>query len=322
MDKKNYFVRFRLLFPLIALLAAILACNESHTVVKPESVKNQDLSNRNWYFSSFCDLDLSGKNFSQSDLGGALFQKVNLEGVNFRGADLRNANFQYANLRGADLRGAELNFANFLNADLTYAQLDEKWAKIMPILVSGNGQGAQLQGYDLRKVDFQSVFLWESYCDFDIADWYEAFVFNLSEANLEGAFLDGSLLYHANLENANLKNASLVSLNLEKANLQNANLERASLQKANLSFSNLTGANLSGANLTEANLWFANIRNADLRQAILEKTNLQFVDMTGALITDSKQLQNAVLRCTILPDGSLYKAEECEGRTPGAGYVE
>ena len=94
------------------------------------------------------------------------------------------------------------------------------------------------------------------------------------------------------------------------------------MQKANLAFSILVTANITGANITETSLWFANLRNADLRQAILEKTDLQFVDMTGALLTDSKQLQNAVLRCTILPDGNLYKEEECEGRTPGAGYVE
>ncbi len=319
---KSDFVRFRLLFPIAALLAAVLACNDSPTVVKPDSVKRQDLSNQNWYFSSFCDLNLSGKNFSQSNLERAIFQKVNLEGVNFSGADLFDANFQYANLRGADFTGANLEYANFLNADLTDALLDEKWEKIMPILISGNGQGAQLQGYDLHHVDFQSVFFWEGYCDFAIADWYETFIFNLSEANLEGASLDWSMLYHVNLESANLRNASLENAYLERANLQKVNLELANLQTANFSFSNLTMANLSGANLTEANFWFANLQNADLRQAILEKTNLQYADMTGALITDSKQLQNAILGCTRLPDGSVYKVEECEGQTPGMGYVK
>jgi uncharacterized protein YjbI with pentapeptide repeats len=320
MDKRRHLVRFRLLFPLAALLAAILACNESHTVVKPDFVKDQDLSNRNWYFSSFCDLDLSGKNLSQSNLRRSLFQKVNLEGADFREADLLDANFQYANLRGADLTGANLNYANFLNADLTDAVLDEKWAKIMPILVSGNGQGAQLQGYDLRNIDFQSPDVWESYCDFDIADWYGSFIFNLSEANLEKAFLDESILYHVNLTNANLRYASLIDTNLQEVNLQNANLEGANLQKTDFFSAHLTGANFSGANLTETNFYHADLQNADLRQAIVEKTDFQYANLTGSLI-DQQQLQNAILRCTILPNRSLYKAEECEGQTPGAGEL-
>ena len=322
MHKRNRSaINTKILYPFAALLLAILACSAHYPDrITPEQVKDNDLSDQYWGFDDFCGLDLSGKDFSRSDLVEFIFQRVNLEGAIFRGADLSGANFQFAHLRNADFTGANLNNASFTYADLAGAILDEKWAKIMPMLVKGNAEGAQLQGYDLRNVNFQSFTPPAFFCDDTLFEWDQSFVFDLSRANLESALLDEANLYRARLQNANLRYATLISADLSGANLQDADLEGANLQKANFRIAHLSGANFYGADLSETNFFHADLRNTDLRQAIFEKTDLRYADLTGALI-DPNQLQNAILRCTILPNGTIHNPAECGGDTPGAGDV-
>jgi curved DNA-binding protein CbpA len=98
---------------------------------------------------------------------------------------------------------------------------------------------------------------------------------NLSGANLSQANLTDAFMHRVNLSGANLRQA-----NLFRANLFQADLSQADLQEANLECADLSGANLSGANLTNARLGIGNRGRAK---------------MTGAILKD-----------TIMPDGSVY----------------
>lgn len=169
--------------------------------------------------------DLSGTDLSFTDhLSGYDFSGKNLRNVNFTQAVLRNANF-----RNADLTGAILDSAILQGADFTNATLDEKWALIIDLLTSGEGEGQDFSEYDMRAA-------------------------YLSGSDLENASLQGVDLSNAILSRANLKGANLGNANLREANLGGANLRNANLTGANLGLTSLYGADLTGAIVTEEQL--------------------------------------------------------------------
>jgi len=109
--------------------------------------------------------DLSGVDFSDTNLEGATMSHFKLAGANFRGAHLggvnlsksilRNADFYDAHLRGAclqdaDLRGANLTEAYLLGADLRDAELsgaDFTHAHVWETIF-GNNDLSQVRGLD------------------------------------------------------------------------------------------------------------------------------------------------------------------------------
>ena len=113
---------------------------------------------------------------------------------------------------------------------------------------------------------------------------------DLSEAQLNGADLRRINFQGVNLCGANLRSAHLIEANLRKADLFGAalcqaNLSQATLQKANLFGANLWGVNLQRANLTGANLYSANLRRANVSQARLVRASCKRATFEGALLT-------------------------------------
>lgn len=66
---------------------------------------------------------LSGADFTDAILRGAILEQVKLEYATFRNADLRETDFRGADLTGADFTGADLTGANFAGAILKQAVL-------------------------------------------------------------------------------------------------------------------------------------------------------------------------------------------------------
>jgi Pentapeptide repeats (8 copies) len=126
-------------------------------------------------------------------------------------------------------------------------------------------------------------------------------IINLNEANLKEAELSGASLYGANLEGANLSFA-----NLSFANLGGAELRGANLEGAELSFADLRGAILYQANLSGASLYGADLEGADIEGAILYQA-----DLSRAENLIEKQLDQAKLCKTTLPDGKVEN-RDCE----------
>ena len=89
-----------------------------------------DLSMKYWIKS-----DLSGVDFSRTNLKGAILLIVNLRGANLSGANLEWANLFNANLFEADLSGANLFRTNFNQAILYGANLSE--ASLMETIFYG-----------------------------------------------------------------------------------------------------------------------------------------------------------------------------------------
>lgn len=107
------------------------------------------------------------------------------------------------------------------------------------------------------------------------------------------------------LAGLDLNHTDLSHVDLSRANLKKANLERANLESAQLTGARLVGAylghaNLKSANLAEADLEDADLEGADFREAILEGANLKGV----------KNLEKAVLKNTIMPNGTVYDKDK------------
>lgn len=275
MYRHNY-LNFLVLVRVFLLLSLPLwACSQPFIEIDPTNIAPQDLSGRDFSFTDLVSADLSGKNLQDSNFTSANLVLANLKGADLRRAILISAYLREADFTGADLRGATLDYpsiqkTNFTNADLreselkrvcfsdaiwTGAKLDTKWQGILELVLMGIQVGQDLRGYDM------------SYTCFDDYD--------LRMVNLQGVNLMGSTFYN---------------VNFEQANLSESNLQNVSFLKADL-------------------------RNADLRGANLEGADLTYAILTGAYVTE-EQLQKAKRSCTRMPDGTIFAENECSGTIP------
>ncbi|WP_414565379.1 MULTISPECIES: pentapeptide repeat-containing protein [unclassified Anabaena] len=85
--------------------------------------QNQDLSGKDFSKSNLSNKDLSGRNLSYANLSGADLSDTFMHKVILRGANLSEANLFRANLLLADMREANLRSANLIGADLSGADL-------------------------------------------------------------------------------------------------------------------------------------------------------------------------------------------------------
>ena len=65
--------------------------------------------------ANFKGMDLSGVDFSKTDLERANFENANLSGADFTKADLEDANLKGAKIKDTIFKGAELEFATWVN---------------------------------------------------------------------------------------------------------------------------------------------------------------------------------------------------------------
>lgn len=176
-----------------------------------------------------------------------------------------------------------------------------------PQTIAPQTTNANLQGQDLRHLNFNSVKISQSNlqaANLQGVPFYRADLVksNLSGANLSGADLTDTRFHSIDLSGADLSGANLTNTKFQATNLQNANLCRARLVEANLVHCNIERAQLIEANLRNASLEQANLREANLTQAIL----------VGADLSQSKlmkaELGEANLRGVILERADLSEA--------------
>ena len=146
---------------------------------------------------------------------------------------------------------------------------------------------------------------------------YNSILEALGGAIKTGASISGANLSGANLSRADLYGANLSGANLSRANLSGANLYGANLSGANLSGANLYGADLYGANLYEADLSRANLSGANLSRANLSGANLSGANLSGANLSGAnlygaKNVELAIAKTRILPEGDLIGYKKCQ----------
>lgn len=277
----------------IFLFILALACNavEEPREVKPYQVQSTNLSGKDFFFSWMCGLDLSNKNLQDANFYHAILQNVDLQNSDLRHADLTAADLRGASLKNSNLSGAKLDDALLRWANFDGATLDPKWANVINILVTGQGNEANLDKMDLREVNFGSRPGRSSTADRFRCD------------------RDMDRKMNAGLS-FSLKNASMRESNLEEIILGHGDLE---------------GADLSGANLRGADLFRLNLANTNLEHADITSSTLSFVNLKGALVTSHQLKTISSLHCVILPDGKLsgvdYPEGFCKKETESANCV-
>jgi uncharacterized protein YjbI with pentapeptide repeats len=136
------------------------------------------------------------------DLGRASLVGVNLSGVDFSWTNLRNAKLQKINLGGADLSGANLSFAQLLKANLNRIntnQPKERMKSVKTRLRWANLNGTQFEWANLSEANLSNAYL-------DEAALKGA---NLSDANLTSANLVGANLAETTLKRADFSHAQI-----------------------------------------------------------------------------------------------------------------
>ena len=218
--------------------------------------------------------DLTGANFSNTDLTNIDLNWTLLNGANFTGANLANGSFKYANLTGTIFYGANLSGAN----------LDS-------VLVGTNFRFADLSYTAIIKTFMFDAFDAKSSADFSFANLTGARFWMLDEVNFD-------------FTGAILRNSSLHSLNLSGADFSHTDLTGVEFSNVNLNYANLTGTIFSGADLGSTSLVGANLRFADMNHVTFD----YYGDLSGADLSGAN-LSHAFLRGVILNNADIVGAD-------------
>jgi len=197
----------------------------------------------------FVGQNLSGKDFSNS----------NLENEIFFGSDLRNANFENSVLSGSDFSLANLKNANLKNAVIDGIKLRQ----------------TALDRTDFTNVDFRQVNL----VNVDLTNAI------LKNSNLSYRDLAKTFVYKSDLSGADLTHANLSVVYLGDIILKDANLTNVLLYEADLSLA--LDKDLSGAVLTNADITHSNLVGVDFSGKDLSGVNFYSSDLTGQDFTDN-----------------------------------
>ncbi len=197
---------------------------------------------------SFVGQNLSGKDFSNS----------NLENKVFFGSDLTDANFENSILSGSDFSLANLKNANFKNAVI---------------------DGIKLRQTTLDQTNFSNV-------DFSKVNLMNVDLTNaiLKNSNLSNQDLTKTFLYKSDLSGANLSNSNLSVVYFGDIVLKDTNLTKTLLYEADLSLAlnkDLSGTILNDAQITHSNLVDIDFSGKDLTGVNFHRSDLTAQDFTN-----------------------------------------
>ena len=199
------------------------------------------------------------KIFVGQNLSGNDFSNSNLENEIFFGSDLTNANFENSVLSGSDFSLANLKNANFKNAVVDGIKLRQT------ILDQTDFTNVDLRQVNLTNVDLTNTILKNS---------------NLSNKDLTKTFL-----YKSDLSGADLTYSNLSTVYLGDTILKDANLTKALLYEADLSLA--LDKDLSGTVLTGTDITWSNLIGVDFSGKDLSQTNFHRSDLTGQDFTNN-----------------------------------
>ena len=198
---------------------------------------------------SFVGQNLSGKDFSNS----------NLENKVFFGSDLTDANFENSILSGSDFSLANLKNANFKNAVI---------------------DGIKLRQTTLDQTNFSNV-------DFSKVNLMNVDLTNaiLKNSNLSNQDLTKTFLYKSDLSGANLSNSNLSVVYFGDIVLKDTNLTKTLLYEADLSLA--LNKDLSGTILNDAQITHSNLVDIDFSGKDLTGVNFYHSDLTAQDFTNN-----------------------------------
>jgi uncharacterized protein YjbI with pentapeptide repeats len=200
------------------------------------------------------NLDLSGVDLSRAKLTGAQFINCNLDGAVLAEADLFGVNLSGASFRKADCRRADFRGAILAAADFTEAKLMGCDFRDGTLLVSVAGTIGPAPSQADARGDYST---------------------RMTRADMAGAKLHHAVIKRTDMSAAVLRNADLSSANLAGSSLKDADLRGANMTNCDLSRVMLNRAVLDGAQLNGAVLRDTNVFRVDFKKALHQNLDLR-----------------------------------------------
>ncbi len=211
------------------------------------------------YEANWGKLLINQKSFVGQNLSGKDFSNSNLENKVFFGSDLTDANFENSILSGSDFSLANLKNANFKNAVI---------------------DGIKLRQTTLDQTNFSNV-------DFSKVNLMNVDLTNaiLKNSNLSNQDLTKTFLYKSDLSGANLSNSNLSVVYFGDIVLKDTNLTKTLLYEADLSLA--LNKDLSGTILNDAQITHSNLVDIDFSGKDLTGVNFYSSDLTAQDFTNN-----------------------------------
>jgi uncharacterized protein YjbI with pentapeptide repeats len=224
---------------------------------------------------------LSGWNFTNQNLTGAVIVNANLFNAKFTGANLSNAQMFSNMLTGADFTNAILTNLNFSNQSNVSGTITATQLYSTASYKNGDLSGINFYRTNLGGFNFTGK--------------------NLTNVSFESCTLSGAALTNATVKGVNFR--STTSLGFTQAQLAStASYKSHDLPGVNFSFDDLSGWNLSSQNLAGATFTGATLTNTNLADADLRGT-------TGFAAGSGTITKNAILANGSVHGLSLAAAE-------------
>ena len=220
--------------------------------------------------------------YQAQDLSGLSFANKNLSGADFSNKTLYGVDFSGADLRQADFSGARLSDSDFRHS----------------LIAGTNFSNAEM--FDVKL---------EQLCGFGEAKW--------TGAQLDAKWETVRQLYQSGRE-ATLPRPlpSLSAVCWKDIDLSGVDFGGGSLTESVFTGTvRLEDASFAGADLTRVSLAGLSVSTADFTGAITFGMDVRHANLEDAVITDA-QLNVAVLGCTRMPGGGIYRIEDCGEAMP------
>lgn len=246
-------------------------------------------------------LDISGADFSFTDLS-----RLALEGANLSGCDLSFSKFEQANLSHARLCNAKLDGCNFVSAVLKDVDFSESVARgsvFSDQILLERFDCAEIQGANFKRANFRQAFFRQVV--FEDVNLQETSLTgaDLSSADFKNSDLTTTDFHRANLDSVDFSDRDFKDKSFKGISFRGANLQRIDLRNSTLIDIDFTGANLRSADLSYSSLMYSCMKSADFEDA-----DLSHVKLSNSNIKDANFRNTTMRECEFLE--VKYKAKD------------
>jgi len=325
-------------------------------IIADLSSKVNAFGNNEWH-----RVNLSGLDFSNTDLSETIFSGSDLCKCNFTGANLSNANFESALIQEAIFCNTILRKSNFYCTDISKSRFTD--SKLMyarfdwSVAVSASFKSVNLEFLQAPNSNWQNIKIENSqmsYGDFTKTNFqgaefqkvtFKHSIFNktlFDKANFINCDLSESLFNEAVLKHVIWDRCMAQNIEMRHANLTGGKIsEYCNFEKADFSYAILDGikaprAHFAGAIMEHVKIGYgklaascldgASLKFSDLNSCVLSESSCIGTDFTGAKLFNIKMvrssLKSSVLVGAIIQDSSFNKTNCEDSNWQSAKFIE
>jgi fluoroquinolone resistance protein len=265
--------------------------------------------------------NLTGYDFTHSDLRKAQFVDCNLNYASFRTADLSsgclfiNCNLHYtsfisANMNNTQFLECDTYRTTFFDANLTNANITGKQQELLKdtlfnIYYKANLTDAVFTFTSFQNCDYENLIISNtrfiqsnlSFFDFSKVKMNSSLILIksiVSYSKMNSLFIPGNVFSNCTFISSEIRNSDLTGSNFDKCDLRSVSFNSSTLKDCLFTECNCESCNLNSATITNAEARLNNFKLADFRLAHLENSDFSGCVLTNAIIdnTTNRNLTN------------------------------